>query len=559
MNPKNRLRLLLAAFSCLALPAQADVSISYLGADTTTAAAAWRSTSVAKNATFDLDGDNAYGTAGYAIISTSVAPGSALTVENWVKATPSFATLTATTGNLWHDAVYPDIDNVTLPISTTVADQTTPPSSYNNPTVTFTVNRAQDFVFSVLSTHNVSGPGTLTVTGPGGATATVTDNSTLTGIYSFDMKGFQPGDTFTLSATTAFGKFSAVAFDISGPSPSIAYLGADTTNAAAWRSTSVAKNATFDVDGDNAYGTAGYAIIDTSFATATALTVGTWIKATPSFATLTGTTGNLWHAAQYPDIDDVTLPINTTVADQTNPPSAYASPTVTFTINSAKDFVFSVFSNHDTQGPGTLTVTGPGGVSANVTNTTATQGMYFFDMKGFQPGDTFTMAATGTNAKFTAVAFDVMGPATSYSSWANGTFAPPLTAKLPGDNQDGDSLNNLQEFAFGTQPTVSTGEIAYVLNGSVTPGAPKTFTDGTSYSMVFGQRADYLTAGLTYTVQFSTALEAWVDNNDASNVPVQVATDGTINAMSVLYPETIETPSGPRKPTFSRVKVVLAP
>ena len=152
------------------------------------------------------------------------------------------------------------------------------------------------------------------------------------------------------------------------------------------------------------------------------------------------------------------------------------------------------------------------------------------------------------------------GAGTPYDIWANGTFSPPLTAKLPTDNQDEDSLNNLQEYAFGTQPTVTTGEIVYVSGGAVTtPGAPKIVAAGGTYSMVFGRRADYLTAGVTYAVQFSTALEAWVDNNDTTNPPVQVATNGTINAMSVPYPDTIETPSGPRKPTFSRVMVVLAP
>ena len=147
---------------------------------------------------------------------------------------------------------------------------------------------------------------------------------------------------------------------------------------------------------------------------------------------------------------------------------------------------------------------------------------------------------------------------TPYDTWANGPFSPALIAKLPADNQDGDSLNNLQEYAFGTQPTVSTGEIL-VSGASVTPGAPKMVADNGNFYMVFGRRADYVAAGLTYTVQFSTALETWVNNNDTTNPPVQVATDGTIQAMSVPYPLSIVTPSGPREPKFARVQVVLAP
>jgi hypothetical protein len=211
------------AASLMVGSANAAVTISYLGADTTNAAS-WRSTSVAKDSTFDVDGDNAYGTAGYARPSTSVAPGAALTTTNWVTGLPGFATLTASSGNIWHNAVYPDIDDPAQPIAPTVSDLTNPPSTYNSPTVTFTITSAKDFVFSVLSTHDSAGPGTLTITGPGGATAFVTDNSTTVGMYFFDMKGFQPNDTFTLSAAGFNGKFSAVAFDVI-PEPSAALLG----------------------------------------------------------------------------------------------------------------------------------------------------------------------------------------------------------------------------------------------------------------------------------------------------------------------------------------------
>jgi len=177
------------------------------------------------------------------------------------------------------------------------------------------------------------------------------------------------------------------------------------------------------------------------------------------------------------------------------------------------------------------------------------------DLKISYTGDSGTSAITGGND--IVLYTDASG--SPYDTWANGTFTPPLTAKLPGDNQDGDSLTNLQEFAFGTQPTVSTGEIVYSGGTLTTPGAPKIVAAAGTYSMVFGRRADYVAAGLTYTVQFSADLITWVDNNDGTNPPVQVATNGTINAMSVPFVDFITTPSGPQKPTFARVKVVLAP
>jgi len=146
-----------------------------------------------------------------------------------------------------------------------------------------------------------------------------------------------------------------------------------------------------------------------------------------------------------------------------------------------------------------------------------------------------------------------------YDTWANGTFVPPLTAKLPGDDQDGDGLTNLLEYAFGTQPTVSfSGGIVYVSGGTVTThGQPVVFAQGNDYFTVFGRRTDFATAGITYKAQFSAGLDVWVDNDDVANAPVQVATDGTIDAVQVKYPESIVTGSGSHKPTFSRVMVTM--
>jgi autotransporter-associated beta strand protein len=144
-----------------------------------------------------------------------------------------------------------------------------------------------------------------------------------------------------------------------------------------------------------------------------------------------------------------------------------------------------------------------------------------------------------------------------YDTWAASFL--PADVSNPAGNNDGDGLTNLQEFAFGTNPTDSTGEIVYSDGTLTTPGAPKLVAASGTYSMVFGRRADYVAAGLTYTVQFSADLVTWVDNDDVANVPAQVATDNTINVMSVTYPATIVTQSGTPNPKFSRVKVVLAP
>ncbi|MCX6879086.1 MAG: autotransporter-associated beta strand repeat-containing protein, partial [Verrucomicrobia bacterium] len=148
-----------------------------------------------------------------------------------------------------------------------------------------------------------------------------------------------------------------------------------------------------------------------------------------------------------------------------------------------------------------------------------------------------------------------------YGTWANGTFAngATLSDKDPTHDPDGDTLTNLQEYAFGMDPTVSfSGGIVYVTDGSVsTHGQPVIFPQGNDYFTVFGRRTDYLTSGVTYTAQFSAGLDVWVDNDDIANSPVQVASDGVIDAIRVKYPESIVTPSGSRKPTFSRLKVIM--
>lgn len=82
------------------------------------------------------------------------------------------------------------------------------------------------------------------------------------------------------------------------------------------------------------------------------------------------------------------------------------------------------------------------------------------------------------------------------------------------------ALTNLLEFAFGTDPTVSTGDpIGYVVGGNVTTAGLPVATNfavggGVYFRAVFGRRKDYVSAGLTYTVQFSAGLDLWVNSID---------------------------------------------
>ena len=149
---------------------------------------------------------------------------------------------------------------------------------------------------------------------------------------------------------------------------------------------------------------------------------------------------------------------------------------------------------------------------------------------------------------------------TPYDTWASG-FTP--NPGLATENPDSDSLTNLQEFAFGTNPNASTGgSITYTVGGEVSatglPVAVNFADPGVDFRAVFGRRKDYIAAGLTYTVQFSAGLDVWVNSADTPT-EVSNSTTGDIDAVSVPYPLFIETVNGMEKPTFFRVGVSQAP
>lgn len=66
-----------------------------------------------------------------------------------------------------------------------------------------------------------------------------------------------------------------------------------------------------------------------------------------------------------------------------------------------------------------------------------------------------------------------------FDAWTDATYVPPLTAKLKTDDQDGDGFINLMEYAFGTQPTVSsTAPLAYSGGVLTSTGQPILVQEG---------------------------------------------------------------------------------
>lgn len=135
-----------------------------------------------------------------------------------------------------------------------------------------------------------------------------------------------------------------------------------------------------------------------------------------------------------------------------------------------------------------------------------------------------------------------------YEVWA---AAKGATGGKTGD-PDNDGLENLLEYAFGTDPAVSSvGPLSYS-GGSISPGQPILEEDGGIWYAVFCRRADYLDAGLIYTAMFSYALSDWTATGVA---PTVIATDSVIDVVRVPFLNFVPSDSGPRKPTFFQVEV----
>ena len=138
-------------------------------------------------------------------------------------------------------------------------------------------------------------------------------------------------------------------------------------------------------------------------------------------------------------------------------------------------------------------------------------------------------------------------------TWQVRYFGVSSAQAAAGANPDGDTLTNLQEFAFGTDPLQSSGgTVQWTGSTMLAAGQPVLFASGTAgsfnYYAVFARRKDFAAAGLTYIVEFSGDLATWMAS---TSTPLVLADDGTIQVVSVPYPFFVNG----KKATFFRVKV----
>ncbi|MFN0075008.1 MAG: beta strand repeat-containing protein [Prosthecobacter sp.] len=142
-------------------------------------------------------------------------------------------------------------------------------------------------------------------------------------------------------------------------------------------------------------------------------------------------------------------------------------------------------------------------------------------------GSTVSAAANTSDAYFSGTGLTTVanGP-TPLVAWAQ-SFG--LTDVTPIGDPDLDGIPNLLEFAFGMQPaSARRGSLTYSVN-VITTGEPVASVT----NAIFVRRKDYLTAGLTYTVEFSPDLTTWTP---ASTTPDVLADDGIHQVVSVPMP-----------------------
>jgi hypothetical protein len=121
---------------------------------------------------------------------------------------------------------------------------------------------------------------------------------------------------------------------------------------------------------------------------------------------------------------------------------------------------------------------------------------------------------------------------------------------------DGDGVLNLEEWAFGTNPTALTGGYIRVTAGLlVTRGSPTVLSvpdglGGISYFALYGRLKNPGSVGLTYVLEFSDATSAWIPS---TVTPTVIAQDSDIEAVTVPFsPAVTSSPEG-----FFRVRVII--
>lgn len=150
----------------------------------------------------------------------------------------------------------------------------------------------------------------------------------------------------------------------------------------------------------------------------------------------------------------------------------------------------------------------------------------------------------------------------AYDTWASGFGLSGPNADTMADTGNsgaGDGLEQIFEFAFGTNPTVSDNSQLAVTGGTTfTPGTPiiDVSFSPPSISCQFVRRVDHATAGVTYTPQ---ATADGLTFEDSTDLPTVVVPDDGSGYEVVEVPFPLFLPNGMKSEvSLARIEVTLA-
>jgi Bacterial Ig domain len=172
----------------------------------------------------------------------------------------------------------------------------------------------------------------------------------------------------------------------------------------------------------------------------------------------------------------------------------------------------------------------------------------------FSQSGTYVLTLTA-NDGFTQVSDSVTikinsPPPSSYLTWADSSFANPFTDTAMDSNPDGDSRDNLMEFAFGTDPTrMDMGPLA--INGSRLGDPAISQTSEGGFELYFIRRRD---GSVTCTACFSHDLTTFEDSN--AGLEVVITINSEYELVKVPFPNALQNGQPGR---FGRIRLEVTP
>ncbi|MDB4041171.1 autotransporter-associated beta strand repeat-containing protein [Akkermansiaceae bacterium] len=151
-----------------------------------------------------------------------------------------------------------------------------------------------------------------------------------------------------------------------------------------------------------------------------------------------------------------------------------------------------------------------------------------------------------------------------YTNWATSYGLAGGDADQTADIEGGgtgDGLNNLLEFAHGTNPNVSDNAVLSVVDGSsFTPGTPAVALNFSPLAVTFRyvRRKNHVAAGLTYTPRFIDSTGSYVVDASAPAPTVVSTQDGGYEVVEAPFP-LFETTGKKAQAMLAIVDVTLAP